>query len=200
MNKNKKDRNEEESQKNHNMEDKDNSTEKNKVNEDLEDDTPEDEQNILYDNEEFVIEMEKDFRKEISIDKEAEASSDEELYLRMKRRIIKSFRWQEDIIIPLSRELKIIPEELEEILMKRLDMSSLEALQPRFESSKFRCTKERIHSDLKLCWLSDVMNLLTLEEAEEIKNSIASKIVTENESYEKALEEGRKELVEYLKR
>jgi len=157
-------------------------------------------QSILDKNEVHALEMEKEFRKEIAFDKEAEASSDEELYLRMKRRIVKSFRWHEDIIIPFSRELKISQEELEEILMKRLDMSSLEALQPRFESSKFRCTRERIHSDLKLCWLSDVMNLLTLDEAEEIKNRITSKIVTENESYEKALEEGRKELVEYLKR
>jgi len=182
------------------MEAKDNLTENINLNEDLEENTPEDEQNSNYKNEEFVVEMEKDFRKEIAIDKEEEASSDDELYIRMKRRIVKSFRWQEDIIIPFSQELKISPEELEEILMKRLDMSSLEALHPRFESSKFRCTRERIHSDLKLCWLSDVMNLLTLEEAEEIKNRIISKVLTENELYEKALEEGRKELVEYLKR
>jgi len=199
MNKDEKDR-KKESQKNRDMEAKDNSTENINLNEDIEENTPEDEQNINYKNEEFVVEMEKDFRKEIAIDKEEEASSDDELYIRMKRRIVKSFRWQEDIIIPFSQELKISPEELEEILMKRLDMSSLEALHPRFESSKFRCTRERIHSDLKLCWLSDVMNLLTLEEAEEIKNRIISKVLTENELYEKALEEGRKELVEYLKR
>ncbi|MDD1774190.1 MAG: DUF1959 domain-containing protein [Methanobacterium sp.] len=163
------------------------------------DDMDEEDTNIQEINDEFAAEMEDEFRIEIAVDKEEEAATDEELYLRMKRRIVKSFRWQEDIIIPFSKELNITSVELEEILMKRLDMSSLEALHPRFESSKYRCTKERIHSDLKLCWLLDVMNLLTLEEAEEIKNRITLKIVTKNEPYEKALKEGRKELVEYLK-
>ena len=149
---------------------------------------------------ELTAEMEEEFRREISFDKEEKARSDEELYLRMKRRIVKSYRWQEDLIIPFSKELKITPEELEEILMKRLDMSSLEALHPRFESSKYRCIKERVHSDLKLCWLSDVMNLLTKDEAEDIKNRITTKIVNQNEPYQKALNEGRKEMVEYLKR
>lgn len=159
-----------------------------------------DEENIPDKNEEYAAEMEADFRKDISVDKEEEAATEEELYIRMKKRIINSYKWQEDIIIPFSKELKITTEELEEILMKRLDMASLEALHPRFESSKFRCTKERIHSDLKLCWLSDVMNILSQDEAEQIKNRIASEIVYQNESYQKALEEGRKELVEYLKR
>jgi energy-converting hydrogenase A subunit M len=118
----------------------------------------------------------------------------------MKKRIINSYRWYEDVVIPFSEEFNISPEELEEILMKRLDMASLEAIHPRFESSKLRCTKERIHSDLKLCWFCDVMNILTAEEAEEMKNRIAYKVLKEKESYQDALEEGRKELLEYLKR
>lgn len=149
---------------------------------------------------ELTAEIEEEFRKEISFDKEEKAASDEELYLRMKRRIVRSYRWQEDLIKPFSTELKITPEELEEILMKRLDMSSLEAIHPRAESSRYRCTKERVHSDLKLCWVYDVMNLLTDEEAEDIKNRITTKILQNNEPYEKALEEGRREMVEYLKR
>jgi energy-converting hydrogenase A subunit M len=149
---------------------------------------------------EFGEEIEEEFKEEIGYAKEEEAATDEELLLRMKKRIIQSYRWREDIIAPFSEELKISPEELEEILMKRLDMSSLEALQPRFESSKPRCTKERIHSDLKLCWLCDVMNILTEDEAEEIKNKIAIKILKEDEPYEDALEEGRRELLEHLKR
>ena len=64
---------------------------------------------------------------------------DEELLHTMKMRIVKSYRWQEDIIKPFSKELDISEEELEEILIKRLDMSSLEAIHPRFESSKERC-------------------------------------------------------------
>lgn len=159
-----------------------------------------DKESIQDNNTDFTTEMEEEFRREISFDKEEKAASEEELYKRMKRRIVKSYRWQEDIIIPFSKELKINSEELEEILMKRLDMSSLEALQPRFESSRYRCIKEKVHSDLKLCWLSDVMNLLTEDEAENIKNRITTKIVHDNKPYEKALEEGRMEMVEYLKR
>ena len=168
--------------------------------EDLKEDQGSDEKNIQDNNTKFTTEMEEEFRREITVDKEEKAASEEELYLRMKKRIIKSYRWREDLIIPFSKELKITPEELEEILMKRLDMSSLEAIHPRFESSRYRCTKEKVHSDLKLCWVSDVMNLLTDEEAEDIKNRITTKIVKDNEPYEKALEEGRREMVEYLKR
>jgi len=157
-------------------------------------DLPEEETDSSVD--EISPEIEEEFEEEIKFEKEAPAASEEELRLRMKMRILKSYKWQEDIIIPFSKELEISPEELEDILMKRLDMSSLEALQPRFESSRLRCTKEKIHSDLKLCWLSDVMDLLTEEETEQMKNKVAFKIFKEDKSYEEALEEGRKELVE----
>jgi len=150
--------------------------------------------------EQFGEEIEEEFKEEIAFQKEEEAASDEELLLRMKKRIIESYRWREDIVMPFSDELQISPEELEDILMKRLDMSSLEAIHPRFESSKARCTKERIHADLKLCWLCDVMNLLTEDEAENIKNKIAFKILKEDKSYEEAIRDGREELLEYLKR
>lgn len=148
----------------------------------------------------FTEDLEEEFKEQTSYEKEEEAANDEELLIRMKKRIVTSYRWQEDIILPFSAELKIKPEELENILMRRLDMSSLEALHARFESSRLRCTKEKIHSDLKLCWLYDVMNLLTEDESEGIKNKIAFKVLNENEPYKKAIEEGRRELVEYLKR
>ncbi len=141
-----------------------------------------------------------EYQEEFAYVKEKEAANDEELLRRMKKRIINSYRWYVDVIVPFSEELKITPEELEDILMKRLDMASLEALQPRFESSKPRCTKERIHSDLKLCWLSDVMNILTEDDAENIKNKIAFEVIKEGKSYEDALEDGRRELLKYLKR
>lgn len=127
-------------------------------------------------------------------------TSNEDVLHVMKMRIIESYRWQEDIIEPFSKELGITEEELKEILIKRLDMSSLEAIHPRFESSKHYCIKERVHADLRLCWLSDVMNILSVEEAEQIKNKIAKEILTEGKSYEKAIEDGRKNLLEYLMR
>lgn len=125
---------------------------------------------------------------------------EEELLITMKKRILASFRWQEDVIKPFAMELEISTEELEEILMKRLDMSSLEAIYPRFESSQLRCLKERIHSDLRLCWLCDVMNILTEEESDIIKTKISLEILKDNKDYDKAIEEGRKDLLEYLMR
>jgi energy-converting hydrogenase A subunit M len=124
----------------------------------------------------------------------------EELLITMKKRIIESYKWRNDVVIPFARELEISPDELEEVLMKRLDMSSLEAINPRFESSQLRCIKERIHADLRLCWLCDVMNLLTEEESERIQNKIAYEVLKENKSYDKAIEEGRKDLLEDLMR
>jgi energy-converting hydrogenase A subunit M len=128
------------------------------------------------------------------------SKDDEELFHLMKTRIIESYRWQEDILKPVSIELDITEEEFKEILIKRLDMSSLEAIQPRFESSKHFCIKERIHADLRLCWLSDIMNIVSKEETEKIKNKLAEEVLKEGKSYEDAIEDGRRELLEYLKR
>jgi energy-converting hydrogenase A subunit M len=125
---------------------------------------------------------------------------DEELLITMKKRILSSYKWHQDVVIPFAKELDISPEELEEILMKRLDMSSLEAINPRFESSQLRCIKERIHADLRLCWLCDVMNIVTEEESESIKNKIAYEVLNEDKPYDKAIEEGRKDLLEDLMR
>lgn len=118
----------------------------------------------------------------------------------MKMRIIDSYKWKVDIIEPFSEELGVTPEELKEILIKRLDMSSLEALQPRYESSKHYCIKEKVHSDLRLCWLCDVMNIITKDEAEKIKNQIANEILVNGKTYPEAIKDGKKNLLEYLKR
>jgi energy-converting hydrogenase A subunit M len=124
---------------------------------------------------------------------------DESLMKLMKGRILRSYRWQEDIVLPFSKEMDISPEQLEEILMKRLDMSSLEALHPRFEQSKIRCIKDKIHADLKLCWLLDIMDIMTVDEANAIKNKIAKEVV-EGTSYDDAIVDGKKELIEFLMR
>ena len=124
----------------------------------------------------------------------------EKLLITMKKRIIESYKWREDVVIPFAKELEISTDELEEVLMKRLDMSSLEAINPRFESSQLRCIKERIHADLRLCWLCDVMNIVTEEESDRIQNKIAHEVLRKNKSYDKAIEEGRKDLLEDLMR
>lgn len=124
---------------------------------------------------------------------------DELLLKVMKERIIRSYRWHEDVIIPFAKELNIEPEQLEEILMKRMDMSSLEALHARFEQSQSICIKEKIHADLRLCWLSDIMEVLAPEESDQIKNHIAQEVLN-GKSYQEAIEDGRKELLEHLMR
>ena len=117
----------------------------------------------------------------------------------MKKRILDSYRWQEDIIKPFSKEMDISPQDLEKILMRRLDMSSLEALHPRFESSRYSCIRDKIHSDLQICWLSDVMEIISKEDADAIKDKIAKEVVN-GKSYEDAISDGKKELIEYLMR
>ena len=121
-----------------------------------------------------------------------------ELMRLMKRRILKSYRWQEDVIKPLSGELEIEVEEFEDILMDKLDMSGLEALHPRFESARPRCIKERLHSDLQLCWLVDVMEIVSEEEAEALKDDV-TRMVLEGSEYGEALEEGKRKLHEILR-
>jgi energy-converting hydrogenase A subunit M len=117
----------------------------------------------------------------------------------MKERILSSYRWQEDIIKPFSQEMDIPTETFEKILMKRLDMSSLEAIQPRVESSRFRCIRDKIHSDLQICWLSDVMEIISKEDADAIKDKIAKEVI-EGKSYDDAIKDGKKELIDYLMR
>lgn len=125
---------------------------------------------------------------------------DEKLLKVMKERIVRSYRWHEDVVLPMAEELKTTPEMFEEILMKHLDMSSLEALHARFESAKFNCTREKVHSDLRLCWLTDVMEIVTEKETEEIEIRITSEVVYNGKNYDEAIEDGRKELLEFLMR
>jgi len=121
-----------------------------------------------------------------------------ELMRLMKRRILESYRWQEDVIKPLSRELEIDVEEFQDILMEKLDMSSLEALHPRFESARPRCIREKLHSDLQLCWLVDVMEIVSVDDAEALKDEI-TELVLAGREYSEALSEGRRRLHEILR-
>lgn len=139
-------------------------------------------------------------REEIGKTGDISGMDEDDILRIMKMRIIESYRWKLDIIKPISKELGISEDQLEEILIRRLDMASLDALHPRYESSKHYCIKEKLHSDLRLCWLCDVMNILSEEESEKIKNKIAAEILTKGKSYLEALEDGRKDLLEYLMR
>lgn len=122
---------------------------------------------------------------------------DKELLEKMKLRILRSFKWKEDVVNPLAKELEITNEELEKILMNHLDMSSLEALHARFESARPQCIMEKLHIDLRFCFLCDVLGIITTGEADRIKINLTKKIIDGN-NYKDVLEEGRKEILDLL--
>ena len=125
--------------------------------------------------------------------------NDDERLILMKERILHSFRWIRDITIPVADEFGITTEELEEIFMNALDMSSLEALHSTFDSANYIALKEQIYIDLRLCWLSGTLGLITPEEADNIKIKLADKVYDEGLKYEDVLEEGRSEILTLLK-
>jgi energy-converting hydrogenase A subunit M len=122
---------------------------------------------------------------------------DKKLLEKMKLRILRSFKWRDDIIIPLANELGVSNEEMEKILMNHLDMSSLEALHPTFESARPKCIAEKLHADLRLCWLCDVMEIMTIEEATRIKTSLVKEII-DGKDYNDALKDGKNQVLEIL--
>lgn len=117
----------------------------------------------------------------------------------MQKRIIKSYAWQRDIIIPLSEEFDCSIDELEEVFFNSLDMSSLEALHATFESAEDICLYQKLNADLRLCWFVDTLELIEREDAKNLKMEIVSE-VKNGKSYEDALKEGQLRLFELLKK
>ncbi|MDR2624684.1 MAG: DUF1959 domain-containing protein [Methanobrevibacter sp.] len=117
----------------------------------------------------------------------------------MKSRIIHSFRWEKDVIVPLSDELKIPVKEFEDILMDKLDMSSLEALHSTYESAKPKCLMEKLNCDLKLCWFVDVLGIINNDDYFDLKSKLMTKIAN-GEKYDGVLEFGKKEVYKLLKK
>lgn len=117
----------------------------------------------------------------------------------MQKRIIKSYAWQRDIIVPLSEDFDCTVEELEEVFFNSLDMSSLEALHATFESAQDICLYQKLNADLRLCWFTDTLELISREDAKNLKMKIVNEI-NNGKSYEEALKEGQLELFELLKK
>lgn len=125
--------------------------------------------------------------------------NDEERLELMEKRILHSFKWIKDVTIPVADEFGITAEELEEIFMNALDMSSLEALHSTFDSANYLALKEQIYIDLRLCWFSGTLELITEEEAEDIKTRLADAVYDKGRNYEEVLDEGRKEILALLR-
>lgn len=123
--------------------------------------------------------------------------SDAKLKL-MQKRIIKSYAWQRDIIVPLSKDFDCTVDELEDVLFDLLDMDSLENLHGTFESAQDICLYQKLNADLRLCWFNGTLELISTEEARELKIKLISEIKN-GKSYDDALKEGQLELFELLK-
>ena len=114
-------------------------------------------------------------------------------------RIIKSYAWQRDIIVPLSKEFDCTTEELEGLFFDLLYLDSLEALHGTFESAKDICLYQKFNADLRLCWFIDILEVMPQEEGKKLKMKLVEE-VKKGRSYDDVLKEGRLELFELLKK
>ena len=125
---------------------------------------------------------------------------DDDVKLRiLQKRIIKSYAWQRDIIVPLSNDFDCTTDELEEVFFDLLDLDSLEALHGTFESAQDICLYQKLNADLRLCWLIDTLELLPRESGRNLKMKLVKEI-KDGKSYEDAVKEGKLELFQLLKK
>ncbi|WP_297825483.1 DUF1959 family protein [uncultured Methanobrevibacter sp.] len=116
----------------------------------------------------------------------------------MQNRIIKSYAWQRDIIVPLSKEFDCTTEELEELFFSLFDLDSLENLHGTFDSAKDICLYQKFNADLRLCWFIDTLEILPREKGKDLRYKLVQE-VKNGKSYEDVLKEGRLELFQLLK-
>ena len=116
----------------------------------------------------------------------------------MKKNIIQSFKWQEDVVKVTASEFGISNEEMSQFYMDNLSMGTLDALFGCFETSKELELVHRFHADLRITFFCDTLDFIDENQAENLKIKLAS-MVMEGKSYEDALEVGRKELFSLMK-
>ncbi len=117
----------------------------------------------------------------------------------MQERIIKSYAWQRDIIVPLSKEFECTADELEDLFFSIFDLGTLEALHGTFESAEDICMYQKLNADLRLCWFVGTLEVIDPEDAKKLKMKLIQEIKN-GKSYEDALKEGRLEVFELLKK
>lgn len=117
----------------------------------------------------------------------------------MQKRIIKSYAWQRDIVVPFSKDFDCTVDELEEVFFDLFDLSSLEALHATFESAQDICLYQKLNADLSLCWFIDTLEIISREDGKKLKMNVINEIKN-GKSYEDALKEGKLELFELLKK
>lgn len=122
---------------------------------------------------------------------------EEKLHL-MKKRILESFKWREDSIVPLSKEFNLSIDEMDDFFIEILDMSSLESLHATFQTANSYCLLKRLHIDLRLCFFYNNLDLISKNQADELKLKLANEIEN-GRDYEEVLNEGRKELLDLIR-
>lgn len=125
------------------------------------------------------------------------STKDEKLEL-MKSRILKSYRWQVDVVKPLAKELEMNTNELEEIIMNNMDMISMEGLHSRFKSAYPKYLKTKLYFNLKLNLIIDVMQLIPKENIESLLDKKIEEIIN-GKKYETAYSETKEEIKSLLK-
>lgn len=117
----------------------------------------------------------------------------------MQKRIIKSYAWQRDIVVPLSKDFDCTAEEVEDLFFSLFDLGTLEALHGTFESARDICLYQKFNADLRLCWFIGTLEIIPPEEGKKLKMKLVEE-VKKGRSYEEVLKEGQLELFELLKR
>ncbi len=125
--------------------------------------------------------------------------NDNERLRLMQDRIIKSYAWQRDIIIPLSKDFDCTTEELEEVFFDLFSMSDLEALHGTFETANDICLYQKFNADLRLCWFIGTLEIIPEDEGKQLKMKLVEE-VKKGRSYDDVLKEGKLELFELLKK
>ena len=117
----------------------------------------------------------------------------------MQKRIIKSYAWQRDIVVPLSKDFDCTVEEVEELFFSLFDLGTLEALHGTFESARDICLYQKFNADLNLCWFIGTLEIIPAEEGKELKMKLVEE-VKKGRSYDEVLKEGKLEVYELLKK
>ena len=79
------------------------------------------------------------------------------------------------------------------------DMDTLNGLHGTFCSAEDICLFQKFNADLRLCWFSGTLEVITPEDAKELKMKLVRE-VKNGKSYEDALKQGHLELFELLKK
>ena len=84
------------------------------------------------------------------------------------------------------------------LLHNLLDMSSLEALHATYVTAQETCLAEKFNADLRLCWFVDTLELISKEDATNLKDKLVKEVMN-GKKYDEVLEEGQIEVFQILK-